>query len=123
MRTALLILALVLVFCSLVWGRMDAGTGSTYANVPITSTASVAVKENAGESNASRNSKAAPIDFSTQVKPIFEKRCQPCHFPGGQMYKQMPFDRPETIKTLNTKLFTRIKDENERRVIHNFLAQ
>ncbi len=39
------------------------------------------------------------------------------------MYKQMPFDRPETIKTLGAKLFTRIKDENERRVIHDFLAQ
>jgi len=35
----------------------------------------------------------------------------------------MPFDRPETIKTLGTKLFTRIRDENERRLIRDFLAQ
>jgi len=35
----------------------------------------------------------------------------------------MPFDRPETIKSLGTKLFTRIKDENERRLISDFLTQ
>jgi len=35
----------------------------------------------------------------------------------------MPFDRTETIKTLNTKLFTRIKDEKERQLIRDFLAQ
>jgi hypothetical protein len=63
------------------------------------------------------------VDFATQVKPILESRCQPCHFPGGKVFERMPFDRPETIKTLGTKLFTRIKDEDERRVIREFLAQ
>ena len=63
------------------------------------------------------------VDFTTQIKPIFEARCQPCHFSGGKVYAQMPFDRPETIKTMGTKLFTRIKDENERRLIRDFLAQ
>ena len=63
------------------------------------------------------------IDFATQIKPIFQARCQPCHFNGGKVYEKMPFDRPETIRTLNTKLFTRIKDENERRLIRDFLAQ
>ena len=63
------------------------------------------------------------LDFATQIKPIFEARCQPCHFSGGKVYSQMPFDRPETIKTLGTKLFTRIKDENERRMIRQFLEQ
>lgn len=63
------------------------------------------------------------VDFYTQIKPIFEARCQPCHFNGGKVYSQMPFDRPETIRTLGTKLFTRIKDENERRLIREFLEQ
>jgi len=54
---------------------------------------------------------------------MLEARCQPCHFSGGKVYQRMPFDRPETIKTLGTKLFTRIKDENERRLIRDFLAQ
>jgi len=54
---------------------------------------------------------------------MLQAKCQPCHFDGGKVYAQMPFDRPETIKTLGTKLFTRIKDENERQLIRDFLAQ
>lgn len=65
----------------------------------------------------------AKIDFGTQIRPIFHSGCQPCHFNGGTMYRRLPFDRPETIKTLGTKLFTRIKDENQRRLIREFLAQ
>jgi hypothetical protein len=74
---------------------------------------------------ASTNSATAPakVDFPTQIRPILEARCQPCHFSGGKVYQHLPFDRPETIKTLGTKLFTRIKDENERRLIRDFLAQ
>jgi len=43
------------------------------------------------------------VDFATQIKPIFEAKCQPCHFSGGTMYQRLPFDRSETIKTLGTK--------------------
>jgi hypothetical protein len=63
------------------------------------------------------------VDFHTQIKPILQQRCQPCHFSGGVMYQRLPFDRPETIKTLGTKLFTRLKDEKERELIQQFLAQ
>jgi hypothetical protein len=63
------------------------------------------------------------VDFNTQLRPIFESRCAPCHFAGGKMYEKLPFDRPETIKKLGTKLFTRIKDENEQHLIRDFLAQ
>jgi hypothetical protein len=62
-------------------------------------------------------------DFSTEIKPIFQARCQPCHFQGGQVYYKMPFDKPETITRLGTKLFTRIKDEKERGLIREFLSQ
>jgi hypothetical protein len=65
----------------------------------------------------------AHIDFETQLKPIFKSRCMPCHFSGGQMYDRLPFDRPETIRKLGTRLFTRIKEENERHLIEDFLAQ
>jgi hypothetical protein len=75
------------------------------------------------EAGATKSTAPLKIDFSTQVKPILEARCQPCHFSGGKVYAKMPFDRPETIKTMGTKLFTRIKDENERRLIRDFLAQ
>ncbi|HEX5966493.1 MAG TPA: hypothetical protein VFY51_11205, partial [Pyrinomonadaceae bacterium] len=63
------------------------------------------------------------IDFDTQIKPILASKCMPCHFPGGQMYDRLPFDRPETIRKLGTRLFTRIKEENDRRLIEEFLAQ
>ncbi len=61
-------------------------------------------------------------DFATEIKPIFQARCQPCHFPNGKVYDRLPFDKPETIIRLGTKLFTRIKDEKEQRLIRDFLA-
>ena len=65
---------------------------------------------------------AAPLDFQRDVRPILD-RCQPCHFTGGKMYGKLPFDRPETVVRLGTKIFTRIKDEQQRAVIRQFLAQ
>ncbi|MFY9826287.1 MAG: hypothetical protein WAM82_33295 [Thermoanaerobaculia bacterium] len=64
-----------------------------------------------------------PVDFQTQIRPILEKRCQPCHFAGGKMYDKMPFDRPQTIHTLGEKMFTRIKDPKEQAVLRAFLAE
>src|SRR5260221_9560694 len=63
------------------------------------------------------------LDFETELKPIFQARCQPCHFQGGKVYDKMPFDRPETVNRLGAKLFTRIKEEKERQIITEFLAQ
>ena len=68
------------------------------------------------------NSKQKP-DFNKEIKPILQARCQPCHFQGGKVYDKLPFDRPETITKLGTKLFTRIKDEKERQLIREFLDQ
>ncbi|HEX4961215.1 MAG TPA: hypothetical protein VF173_10290 [Thermoanaerobaculia bacterium] len=67
--------------------------------------------------------KAQAVDFPTQVRPILEKRCQPCHFTGGTMYEKMPFDRPQTIRTLGEKMFTRIKEPKEQALLRAFLAQ
>jgi hypothetical protein len=61
--------------------------------------------------------------FASDIRPILESRCQPCHFQGGQMYEKLPFDKPETITKLGTKLFTRIKNEDEQRVIREFLSE
>ena len=66
---------------------------------------------------------AAAADFAHDVRPILENHCQPCHFEGGKMYERLPFDRAETIQRLGTKLFTRIKAEDEQAVIRRFLAQ
>jgi len=77
-------------------------------------------------SSASAAASSAPkarVDFDTQLKPIFEAKCMPCHFNGGQMYDRLPFDKPATIRKLGARLFTRIKEENDRRLIEDFLTQ
>ena len=63
------------------------------------------------------------VEFDTQIKPILKSKCMPCHFEGGKMYESLPFDKPATIKKLGTRLFTRIKEENDRRLIEEFLTQ
>ncbi len=65
---------------------------------------------------------ARSVTFAADVAPVLA-RCQPCHFPGGKVYDRLPFDRPETVRTLGTKLFTRIKDPDHQQVIRDFLAQ
>ena len=72
---------------------------------------------------AASTTEKARVDFETQLKPIFKSKCMPCHFSGGQMYDRLPFDKPETIRKLGAKLFTRIKEENDRRLIEDFLSQ
>ena len=76
----------------------------------------------AARESTSSGSKAR-VDFDTQLKPIFQSKCMPCHFSGGQMYDRLPFDKPATIRKLGTRLFTRIKDEDQRRLIEDFLSQ
>jgi hypothetical protein len=39
------------------------------------------------------------------------------------MYARLPFDKPQTIVRLGTKLFTRIRDEKTRSLITQFLTQ
>ena len=76
----------------------------------------------AAHGSTSSTSKAR-VDFDTQLKPIFQSKCMPCHFSGGQMYERLPFDKPATIRKLGTRLFTRIKDEDQRHLIEDFLSQ
>lgn len=78
---------------------------------------------NAVSMSASTSTAKPRVDFETQVKPIFQSKCMPCHFSGGQMYARLPFDKPETIRKLGTRVFTRIKDQNDRRTIEDFLSQ
>ena len=112
MRTGVLILAFVLTAGCYVGFRMR--INALTAELP-----SVEMVER----ECSSAPATAKVDFATQVRPIFEAKCQPCHFNGGTMYQRLPFDRAETIKTLGTKLFTRIKDESDRQLIRDFLSQ
>ena len=62
------------------------------------------------------------IDFAKDIAPLVA-RCQPCHFAGGKMYAQLPFDKPETIRKLGAQLFSRIKGEKEQALLRKFFAQ
>jgi hypothetical protein len=86
----------------------------------VTTSSTVALR---GPATTFLASTAKKPDFEREIKPIFHTRCQPCHFPGGKVYEKMPFDKPETITRLGEKLFTRIKDKNEQRLIREFLSQ
>ena len=74
-------------------------------------------------STATSSAAKERVDFDTQLKPIFQSKCMPCHFSGGKVYDRLPFDKPATIRKLGTRLFTRIKEENDRRLIEDFLTQ
>jgi hypothetical protein len=108
MRMVLVVLVLFLAVgfeaCQHVKPATFSGSAKTFASSPLAGT-------------------AKKPDFDKEIKPIFQARCQPCHFQGGQVYQKLPFDKPETITRLGTKLFTRIKDEKEQRLIREFLAQ
>ena len=118
MRGGMIVIVLLLVAASQMSGMRKADlTARAAKQTAVGQLAADPVPGGSGETKANR------VDFVTQVKPILVSRCEGCHFPGGKMYQQLPFDRAETIKTLGEKLFTRIKDENDRRVIRDFLAQ
>jgi hypothetical protein len=66
---------------------------------------------------------ARAVDFQSQVRPVLEARCSPCHFAGGRMYEKLPFDQPATIHHLGERLFTRIEAADEQALLRTFLAQ
>jgi hypothetical protein len=82
---------------------------------------SLAQAETAGAPETAEPAGAA-VGFETEILPILSGRCRPCHFEGGKMYERLPFDRPETIRTLGTRLFTRIQEPGEQERIRAFLA-
>ena len=114
MRVCALLLALTLAY-----GYKACGRAKLYEAAPALS--GLSAPESAKPTPTA--TPPARIDFDTRVRPLLESRCAPCHFAGGTMYGRLPFDRPETIEKLGTKLLTRIKDEKEQRLIRDFLAQ
>lgn len=97
-------------------------TGPTHDPEPPAPTTSGG--EARGESGVEPAPAAVNDDlFAAKIAPMLAERCQPCHFPGGVMYERLPFDRPETIRALGTELFSRIRDEQERQWIRDFLAE
>jgi hypothetical protein len=61
------------------------------------------------------------VNFNSQIKPILQKKCSPCHFAGGKMYDAMPFDNPVTILTHEPGIVKRIKDQPEASLVKQFI--
>ena len=60
-----------------------------------------------------------PVAFADELKPLLQQRCGKCHFPGGRMHGRLPFDDEATVRTLGRdKLYTRIEDDEGRRVVN-----
>jgi len=70
-----------------------------------------------------KDSKESQLDFTTDIQPILQSRCVPCHFSGGKMYVRMPFDNPQTLRDHSEGILRRIKDEEEAKKIKSFLTQ
>ena len=118
MRGSTLVLVLALVLGAYLFGLPKPRVVNSVTNP---ATAGLVPQLQATQTSAS--TAPAKVDFTTHVRPILESRCMPCHFQGGTMYQRLPFDQPKTIKSLGEKLFTRIKNENEKLVIREFLTQ
>lgn len=64
-----------------------------------------------------------PTHFESAVVPILQRRCSPCHFTGGKMHGELPFDDAETVRKIGTHVLERIKVPDERKAIREFLAE
>src|SRR5881227_1211914 len=105
MRSTLSLLVLITILGAEAWMLM---TSRTFAAVNAGDRSTVSMRSSLAVSKP---------NFDSEIKPIFQARCQPCHFQGGKVYDKLPFDKAETITRLGTKLFTRIKDEKEQRLL------
>lgn len=59
--------------------------------------------------------------YSRSVLPILQKKCTPCHFPGGKMYERMPFDNPLTIVQHEAGVLKRFIDGADKEKIKSFI--
>lgn len=65
--------------------------------------------------------KAGTISFATQIQPILQTRCNPCHFPGGKMYEKMPFDQVRIILDHPEGILKRINEGEDGRLVRQFI--
>ena len=60
---------------------------------------------------AIRSSVTDSVNYASQIQPVLQQKCSPCHFTGGKMYERMPFDKGETIVSHETGIVTRLSKE------------
>ncbi|OFV85578.1 MAG: hypothetical protein A2V74_09325 [Acidobacteria bacterium RBG_16_70_10] len=68
------------------------------------------------------SSEARADTFAVSVRPILERRCTPCHVPGGRMYDRLPFDNPDVVRSHLDGILRRLKDDAERGAVTSWAA-
>ena len=63
------------------------------------------------------------INFATQIQPILQKNCSPCHFTGGKMYERMPFDASQTLLSHKEGILKRFKQEEDSSLLTKYIDQ
>jgi hypothetical protein len=85
--------------------------------------ASAGAKSDTSASVQATTDKANTISFTTQIQPILQTSCNPCHFPSGKMYEKMPFDQPKTITDHPEGILKRFTDGAQNKLIRQFIEE
>ena len=54
--------------------------------------------------------------FQSVVLPVLYDQCEGCHFAGGVMYRDLPFDDQELVLTRGDELLTQLRGSGKERV-------
>ncbi|MBI3005724.1 MAG: hypothetical protein HYY49_09975 [Ignavibacteriales bacterium] len=74
---------------------------------------STLLPENTPQNKKARQSTLRTYTFQADILPLLKISCSPCHFPGGKVYVEYPFDKYKTVASLGLKLNTRLKSEQQ----------
>lgn len=54
--------------------------------------------------------------FVSVIVPVLQDQCAGCHFPGGAMYKDLPFDDEQTVLGLGDAVMVQLDGKGQDRV-------
>ena len=57
------------------------------------------------------------ITYQKDIVPLLKSNCRPCHYPGGTVFKKLPFEEYVVVKKLGIKLNTRLKENSRKKII------
>ena len=60
--------------------------------------------------------------FAHDIAPLLRNNCKPCHFAGGKVYGKLPFDNYDTVHARANRLNTRLKLEEQKKIVDGWIA-
>jgi len=110
----------LLLLASLLQARECGGSGSgRAARLPVTP--SPAIPPTPEAPSVPPTPTSVPDLFATEIRPIVQAHCSPCHEPGGKMYTRLPFDDPKVLSSHSEGVLRRLKG-NDREAFERWLA-